>query len=135
MVSKMMATHDPTSMAATVSRFLPTVTDKELKRVYGFTAPGEFSESTFTHTEVENRYRTPNVSRRPVSIQSKTVSRINMEMQNNMDQLQNTRDDFLKLQDPDQANKGVKLADQLKILADKVKQTQVKLNQLVNGGN
>ena len=59
----------------------------------------------------------------------------NRDIHDKEEMLRGVEANLLQRMDPSSVGKGVKLADQLKMLSEKVKATQVQLNQLVSGGN
>ena len=64
--------------------------------------------------------------KRPVSAQSKNVVKANSDLQNQFNIFSSIQGSLL--QQIEETNKGEKLSHQIKVLSDKVKATQVKLN-------
>ena len=118
----MLASHYQTGEA---NLFLPTVSKPQ----------NETAKFKFEYPSVSESYRTAiDVPlKRPVSVQSKKVVEANSELQNKFGVLSALQGSLM--QQIAESNKGEKLSDQIKVLSDKVKSTQVKLNQLVSGGS
>ena len=111
----MLASHYQTGEA---NLFLPTVSKPQ----------NETAKFKFEYPSVSESYRTAiDVPlKRPVSVQSKKVVEANSELQNKFGVLSALQGSLM--QQIAESNKGEKLSDQIKVLSDKVKSTQVKLN-------